>query len=121
SKRLGSAASGERVTTLGGVTWNSAKHTDVHPTGSVILQANSSGVPVGYSLCLGAGSGLRAYGSLRHELVQNTSDYGHRMGWAYQSIYGQQVRRDSGLSGVSRPRGYVLIEHAVTVANAPMN
>ena len=121
AKRLGSAASGDRVTTLGGVTWDNAKNTDAHPTGSVILQANANGVPIGYSLCLGAGAGLRAYGSLRHELVQNTSDYGHRMGWAYQSIYGQQVRRDSGISGSNRPRGYVLIEHAINVANAPMN
>jgi len=120
-KRLGSAASGDRVTTLGSLTWDGAKNTDAHPTGSVILQANASGVPIGFSLCLGAGAGLRAYGSLRHQLVQNTSDYGHRMGWAYQSIYGQQVRRDSGISGTNRPRGYVLIEHAVSVANAPMN
>ncbi len=119
--RLGSAASGIRATTLGGVTWDSDKNTDAHPTGSVILQANANGVPIGFSLCLGAGAGLRAYGSLRHELVQNTSDYGHRMGWAYQSIYGQQVRRDSGISGSNQPRGYVLIEHAVSVANAPMN
>ena len=119
--RLGSAASGARVATLGGVTWDASKNTDAHPTGSVILQANANGVPIGFSLCLGKGSGLRAYGSIRHELVQNTSDYGHRMGWAYQSIYGQQVRRDSGLSGINQPRGYVLIEHAVAVANAPMN
>jgi len=86
----------------------------------VVLQANKNGVPVGYSVCLGAGAGLRAYGSLRHELVQNTSDYGHRMGWAYQSIYGQQVRRDSGITGSNQPRGYVLVEHAVSVANAPL-
>ena len=119
--RLGSAASGARATTLGGVTWDAAKNTDAHPTGSVLLQANANGVPIGFSLCLGKGSGLRAYGSIRHELVQNTSDYGHRMGWAYQSIYGQQVRRDSGISGTNQPRGYVLIEHAVSVANAPMN
>jgi hypothetical protein len=121
TNRLGSAASGARVTTLGSVVWDAAKHTDVHPTGSVICQANSQGVPIGFSLCLGAGSGLRAYGALRHELMQNTSDYGHRMGWAYQSIYGQQVRRDSGLTGSNQPRGYVLIEHAVSLANAPMN
>ena len=120
TKRLAAASSGAASATLGSVEWDAAKNTDVHPTGSVVLQANSAGVPIGYSLCLGAGAGLRAYGSLRHELVQNTSDYGHRMGWAYQSIYGQQVRRDSGLSGVSRPRGYVLIEHAINVANAPM-
>ena len=42
------------------------------------------------------------------------------MGWAYQSIYGQQVRRDSGITGSNQPRGYVLVEHAVSVANAPM-
>ena len=119
--RLGAAATGARVTTLGGVTWDATKNTDAHPTGSVVLQANANGVPIGFSLCLGKGSGLRAYGSIRHELVQNTSDYGHRMGWAYQSIYGQQVRRDSGVSGSNQPRGYVLIEHAVSVANAPMN
>jgi len=121
TQRLGSSAGGARVTTLGGVAWDSTKNTDAHPTGSVVLQANANGVPIGFSLCLGKGSGLRAYGSIRHELVQNTSDYGHRMGWAYQSIYGQQVRRDSGLTGTNQPRGYVLIEHAVSVANAPMN
>jgi len=121
TNRLAAAASGAAVTTLGGVTWDPNRNTDSHPTGSVILQANVNGVPIGFSLCLGAGAGLRAYGSMRHELVQNTSDYGHRMGWAYQSIYGQTVRRDSGITGSNQPRGYVLIEHAVNVANAPMN
>lgn len=121
TNRLAAANGGAAATTVGAVTWDPAKNTDAHPTGSVILQANANGVPIGFSLCLGAGSGLRAYGSIRHELVQNTSDYGHRMGWAYQSIYGQQVRRDSGISGSNQPRGYVLIENAVSVANAPMN
>ncbi len=120
TQRLAPSSSGAATDTLGTVEWDANRHTTSHPTGSVILQANANGVPIGYSLCLGAGAGLRAYGSIRHELVQNTSDYGHRMGWAYQSIYGQQVRLDSGLTGTSHPRGYVLIEHAVTVANAPM-
>jgi len=121
TNRLAQNASGAAVSTLGEVTWDPTRNTDQHPSGSVILQANANGVPIGYSLCLGAGAGLRAYGSIRHELVQNTSDYGHRMGWAYQSIYGQTVRRDSGISGINQPRSYVLIEHAVNVANAPMN
>ena len=121
AQRLGAAAGGATVTTLGNVTWNAAKNTESLPQGSVILQSNANGVPIGFSLCLGKGSGLRAYGSIRHDLKRNETDYGHRMGWAYISIYGQQVRRDSGLSGTNQPRGYVLIEHAVTVANAPMN
>jgi hypothetical protein len=121
TNRLAANANGSAVSTLGEVTWDPARNTDEHPTGSVILQANAHGVPIAYTLCLGAGAGLRAYGSVRHELVQNTSDYGHRMGWAYQSIYGQTVRRDSGLSGTNQPRGYVLIEHTLNVANAPMN
>jgi len=117
TNRLGSAASGARVTTLGGVTWDGSKNTDAHPTGSVILQANENGVPIGFSLALGRGAGLRAYGSIKHQLVQNNiRDYGHRMGWAYVSIYGQTVRQDTK----GNPRGYVLIEHAVYPANAPM-
>jgi hypothetical protein len=122
TQRLAAAASGAAVTTLGGVTWNAAKNTEAFPTGSIVIQANANGVPLGYSLCLGKGSGLRAYGSIRHELIQNKTDYGHQLGWAYQSIYGQQVRMDSGATtGSPAPRGYVLIEHAVTVNNAPMN
>jgi len=122
TNRLAAAASGAAVTTLGSVTWDATKNTDAHPTGSVVLQANASGVPIGYSLCLGKGAGLRAYGSIRHELKTNDlRDYGHRLGWAYVSIYGQQVRRDSGLSGSNQPRGYVLVEHAVLPANAPFN
>ena len=120
TNRLAAAAGGAAVTTLGSVTWDPAKNTEAFPQGSVILQSNANGVPVGFSLCLGKGAGLRAYGSIRHDLVQNQTDYGHRMGWAYVSIYGQQVRRDSGISGANQPRGYVLIEHAVTVATAPM-
>jgi hypothetical protein len=120
TQRLAAATSGSAVTTLGNVTWNPAKNTENLPAGSVVLQSNANGVPIGYSLCLGKGSGLRAYGSIRHDLVQNQTDYGHRMGWAYVSIFGEQVRRDSGISGTNQPRGYVLIEHAVTVATAPM-
>jgi hypothetical protein len=120
TNRLAAAASGAAVTTLGGVTWDATKNTDSHPSGSLVLQANANGQPLGYSILMGAGAGLRAYGSIKHELVLNMQDYGHRLGWAYQTIYGQQVRKDSGATGTQNPRGYVLVEHVVSVSNAPM-
>lgn len=68
TNRLGSAASGARVTTLGNVTWNTGvwlnKHTDAHPSGSLIVQCNSYGVPICASLPVGGGALLRAYGGI---------------------------------------------------------
>lgn len=65
-ERLGSADSGAQVTTLGSVTWDSAKHTDAHPEGSVILPCTANGTTYVANLVMGAQSLMRAYGAGIH-------------------------------------------------------
>lgn len=75
--RLRAAASGSAVTTLGNVTWGTApwvaaKLTDAHPSGSVVIETNSYGVPFGYSFMLGAQAAIRGYGRFRNERSEET-------------------------------------------------
>jgi hypothetical protein len=62
TSRLGSAASGIRVTTLGSVTWDATKNTDAHPIGSAVLPCTAAGTTYVGNLVMGARSLMRAYG-----------------------------------------------------------
>ncbi|MFH1067541.1 MAG: DUF4043 family protein [bacterium] len=109
--RLRAAAGGIAETTLGGVTWNAAKHTDAHPEGSLIIEANENGVPIGSTFLFGAMAAVRAYGRIKNlRIVSDHQNYGDDRGIGVKSIFGQApcVRTD-GLGA-----NYVLIRHAVT-------
>jgi hypothetical protein len=56
SKRLAASISGTAHTTVGGVTWDSAKHTTAHPEGALVYLSNNKGLP----LCVTPGFGRRA-------------------------------------------------------------
>lgn len=111
--RLGSAAAGVRVTTLGGVTWNTGvwanKHTDVHPIGATIVQANSKGVPIGDTIIAGAGAALRGYGEYRNHRSEQVLQGGFVRDRFIRSVFGQTLRRDR----LGRAVGYVKLTHAL--------
>lgn len=112
-ERLGSAASGARVTTLGDVTWDTGvwagKHTDAHPVGSYILPCNSFGQVWGDSLILGANAALRGYGAERNRRDEEWVD-GHFVLRRYiRTDFGQSLRKDAS----GRAPGYIRIRHAI--------
>jgi hypothetical protein len=116
TKRLGSAASGNRYTTVGSVVWDTGvwagKHTDAHPVNSTIIPCNALGVPVGDTCILGAGSALRGYGKYRNKRTQEDVNGGFVTRRYISSVFGQTLRKDRKL----RAPGYVRIRHAINYA-----
>lgn len=106
--RLGASATGIAVTTLAGITYDSAKHTDAHPTGSRIIQVNAKCVPYCYGIGMGAMAGLRAYGGPAIKPIKEEGDWGFKKGLGFQAVYGQNLAKDTQNS----VRNYVLIEAA---------
>lgn len=120
TKRLGSAASGDRVTTLGDVTWDtgvwSGKHTDVHPVGATIIQCNAKGVPLGDTIMMGKMCALRGYGKYRNYRTTQVEDGGMVFQRYITSVFGQSLRKDR----LGRARGYVRLRHAIEYAGMPI-
>lgn len=114
--RLGSAASGARVTTLGDVTWDSGVwsglHTDTHPIGATIIPCNAKGVPIGDTCLLGASAALRGYGKYRNHRTQEEVNGGFVTRRYISSVFGQALRKDT----IGRAPGYVRIRHALNYA-----
>ena len=109
TNRLGSAAAGAAVTTLGSIVWNGTYHCDAAPVGSIVIPANSKGTPIGHSLTLGAGAAVRAYGAIDMQKIEQNRDYGFIYGFGYEGIFGQSATKDTqGLT-----RNYVLVQHAL--------
>lgn len=112
--RLGSAASGARVTTLGSVVWDTGvwagKHTDVHPEGSLIVPCNSKGVPFGDTLVLGRCAALRGYGKYRGQRSQESHQGGFITDKYIRSVFGQCIREDRK----GRHVAVIRIRHAIS-------
>lgn len=110
--RLGSAASGARVTTLGNVVWDTGiwagKHTAVHPIGSLIIPCNEYGEPFARSFLVAAGAALRGYGKYRNRRgVEKTEDEYFTKTFI-RSWFGQKIREDR----LGRQPGIIVLEHA---------
>lgn len=126
AKRLGSAASGDRVTTLGDVQWNTGvwagKHTDVHPVGALILPCNAKGQVFGDSLMLYANAALRGYGKYRNLRSVEKKEGGDEGTQAFiqrifvTSVFGQCPRKDRQL----RCPGVLRLRHAIQYAGVPL-
>lgn len=126
-QRLGSAASVARVTTLGHVTWNTAPWiaatflTDAHAAGSVVMEANSYGVPFVRTYVMGDGALVSGYGTVDGAVcmgnrVTDTQDYGRVKGIGIDACWGvKAVPRVDGLIN-----GYAVIESAIQPANLPV-
>ena len=118
--RLGSAASGVRVTTLGDVTWDtgvwSGKHTAVHGLGSLIIPCNAKGVPLGRSFLLGRAAALRGYGKHRAKRDTELAEGGFLQRTYLRSYFGQQLRYDRA----GRVPGVAVIEHSLAYPYLPL-
>jgi uncharacterized Zn-binding protein involved in type VI secretion len=124
--RLGSAAAGVRATTLGSVSWNTGdwanKHTDVHPSGSIILPCNAKGQVIGDTLLLNANAALRGYGKYRNQRSVEKKEGGDDGTMAFiqrifvTSVFGQTPVKDRQL----RCPGVLRLRHAVQYAGIPL-
>jgi hypothetical protein len=126
TQRLGSAAAGARVTTLGDVVWNTGvwagKHTDVHPEGALVLPCNAKGQVFGDTLMLYAAAALRGYGKYRNMRSiekkeggdEGTKEFLRRI--FVTSVFGQTPRKDRQL----RCPGVLRLRHAIQYAGVPL-
>lgn len=118
--RLGSAASGARVTTLGDVVWNtgvwSGVHTDVHPVGALVIPCNSRGEPIGWSYVVAKTALLRAYGKYRNKRGEETEEDGFVQKRYIRSYYGHKIRQDRQ----GRYPSVLVLEHSLHYPDLPL-
>lgn len=111
--RLGSAASGARVTTLGGVTWNTGVwqgwHTEVIVQGALLIPCNAIGTPIVDTFMLMKGAALRGYGAYRNLRTEEIIQGGHEIRMYVTTVLGQEARMDR----IKRTPGVMRLRHAV--------
>jgi hypothetical protein len=103
------AASGS--TAVGAVTYDAAKHTWVHPVGSLIIPCNARGVPIGRTPILGRAGILRGYGSLRAEHTADLLNGKFITDRYITSVFGQSFRQDRK----GRVPSVACLTHAITI------
>lgn len=118
--RLGASNAGIKVSTLGGVTWNSgvwlagaagfAGHTDAHPIGSTIILCNALGQPIGDTIMFGAMAMLRGYGKYRNKRMNWDLEGGFQTRNFIVSVFGQALRKNVN----NKYPGYVRLRHAIS-------
>ncbi len=113
--RLGPTNAGAQQQTVGGVTWNSAVNTQVHPSGALVLQANAKAQVYGYSLLLGKRAARRGYGKYRNRYTTQEHEGGFVMDRYVTSVFGQAPRRDR----LQRVPGALVLVHALKYAGVP--
>lgn len=130
-QRLRAAASGAAVTTLGGVTWNTAPWiaagsgafpglTDAHPVGSLIVETNSFGVPLAGSFMLGEMAAIAGHGSLKGRSSKGARTEEHRN---HGMDHGIGIETVFGTAAVQRVDGklpnYAYVEHTYALDGLP--
>lgn len=110
TRRLGpSDAGGTQLQTLGGVTWDNAQNSQVHPTGSLIVVCTSRAVAFGYTVMLMKQAMRRGWGAERNHRGQDTEEAGFNTKVYVRSIFGQAPRRRRD----GRVPGIMVLKHAI--------
>lgn len=88
------AASGTGISnsTVGDVTWDSAKNTTVHPAGALVYVSNASGKPLFKTLVMGRTFARRGYGQFRNKRFYQKQEGGFVNEIYIGSIFGQKPR-----------------------------
>ena len=110
------AGGNQGATTLGGVTWNAALHSNTHAAGtSSVYLVNASGVPIGHTLFLGKQAARRGYGKYRNMRSEDQHEGGFVKDIFVTSVFGQEPCEDAA----GRKPGFLVITHAVQYAGVP--
>lgn len=118
-KKTTDTASAYLLATVGAVSahastgvWADANLSRNHPVGSLIVECNSYGTPIGRTVVLGATSALRGYGRFTNERTEEMFDGAFIRKCYLTSIFGQ--------TPFMRPDGkfpnYAVVEHAIAYA-----
>jgi hypothetical protein len=129
-KRLGAAASGDVVTSMGsGIAWGSGTLGGVTllpsgsaiPVGSLIHEVTDCGIPFNYQLGLGEMAGVFGWGSINGDKAMGkrteehrNHDMDHAIG--IETVFGTKAFQ--GLDG--KPHGYTLVESALQLPGWPV-
>ena len=127
-QRLGGTAAADQVTTLGSITWGTGTYgsnnitlADSAPSGSLIVEVNSYGVPIADGLGLGEMAGVMGHGTLdgRNAMGARTeyhAPHGSEHAIGIETVFG--TRAFERLDG--QPGGYVLVRQAVPLDGFPV-
>ncbi len=105
----GSGGADIRRQTIGGVTWDGAKHTKDHAAGSLVVLCNRLGVPLGASLVLYRQAAYRGYGSVRNQRQEDSHNGGFVQERYIEGVFGQCLREDVNKN---KP-GVAIMKHAI--------
>lgn len=108
-RRLGPSDNTAQVQTLGGVTWNSAVNTQVHPTGSLVYLSTNKGLPYGITPMLLKAALRRGYGKERNRRGQEGEEDDFITNVYVRTVFGQAPRKrvDGSIPGI------VNLKHAI--------
>jgi hypothetical protein len=106
----GQAGGTYRKGTVGSVTWDSGKNTEVWASGALIIPANAKGVPFGHTIALGRGGICRGYGMWRAHRSTEVDNGGFIKRVYIASVFGQALRRDRK----DRVPAAMLLTHAIS-------
>lgn len=109
-RRLGPAAAGICVTTLGGVTWDANVNTEVHPSGSLMYLATEQGLPLAYAAMILKRGLRRGYGADRNRRGQEGEEDDFVTKVYVRSVFGQAPRKNRA----GRVPGVVLLKYVPT-------
>jgi hypothetical protein len=103
-------------TQVGFVQWNqgvwAGLHTDSHPLGSIVIETNAYGVPLGNTFVFGASAAVRGYGRYRNLRSEQERDGGFMKDVYISSVFGQTpwIRTDG------RTPNCLCLTHAISYA-----
>lgn len=115
TERLGPVATGIANTTVGGVTYDSAIHTNQHPSNAQIFLVNSKMVPITRTIFAGQRSLLRAYGMYRNQRMTDSKEGGFVKEAYIASVFNQVPRKDADL----RCPGHLVLVSACSIPGVP--
>jgi len=98
---------GISASTVGGVTWDAAVNTTVHPEGALVYYSNQIGKPMFKTIGLGRRAARRGYGKFRNRRMIQGQEGGAITETYIASIFGQKPRSDRR----NRFPGVIILHH----------
>ncbi len=104
------------ATTLGGLTWDSAKHTNTHPVDALVVLVNADGTARFCSHILGAAAARRGYGKYRNNRTFQNKEGNFVREVYFNTVMGQAIRKNRR----GRAPGVLTIWHKGILAGTPL-